>query len=143
MARRLLVFGLLAALSQAGTGCCGVRQCIANRWHYFHGGCGGCCTPAFKVPPPVGPVAVGPAPVMYGPPPSAGCPSCYGPTDPGPVAFAGPLPGPVGGPVVGGPVYGAPPVGPVISSPMPLLNGATIEPPGANLPAPMPLKGPN
>lgn len=115
MPRRIILFCLLAAFVQLGSGCYCVRQRIAYRWHYFHGNCVG-CTPAFRVPPPVGPVYSGPA---------VGCPSCYTPPDVGPVvpvgpvAFSGPpIPPPVG------PAGGVP----MITSPMPILPGPTVEP---------------
>jgi hypothetical protein len=109
--RRIIVLGLLAALSAFSTGCCGrIRQCIANRWHANHpyGFCGGyyggggCCTPAYKMAAP------------------AGCSSC----------------GPEGGPPViyqQGPVQG-PTVVPNIGSPMPLIGSSS------NIPGIMPPK---
>ena len=133
--RRLLVFGLFAALAVLQTGCCGrIRQCIANRWNYFHG-CGACapcatpcCTPAFKVP--------APAPIFPAlhHPPAAGCSTCGIAPDAGPVVFTGPMPGQYG--------PGGVPVGPsgvpTIGQPMPLLNGPTIQPLPSGVPSPMP-----
>ncbi|MDB5305802.1 MAG: hypothetical protein JWO38_4 [Gemmataceae bacterium] len=121
MARRLLMLCLLAVFTQLASGCYCVRQRIANRWHYFHGaGCGACCTPAFRVPTP--------GPVFHGPP-MAGCPSCYTPPEGGPVVYGGPIAGPGGIPI--------------ISPPMPLLHGPTIEPPAPGIPSPMPPKAGN
>lgn len=132
--RRLLVLGLFAALSVLQTGCCGrIRQCIANRWNYFHGGgaCAPCatpcCTPAFKVPAPA-PIF----PVLHGPP--AGCSTCGIAPDAGPVVFSGPVSGPV---VPGGVPVGSEPV-PTIGQPMPLLNGPSIQPVPSGIPNPMP-----
>lgn len=115
MPRRIIVLGLLAVLSALSTGCCGrIRQCIANRWNYFHGGGGVCCTPAFKVP--------STAPVFHGAA-APGCASCAT-SVPGPVTYAVP-------PAV---FVGAPAGVPVLTPPRPILTNPTVEP----VPSPMP-----
>lgn len=87
--KRLLMLGLLAALSALSTGCCGrIRQCIANRWqaNHMYGG-GACCTPAFKVP------------AQHG---ALGCSTC-GP-EAGAMVYQGQVHNPAGVPNIGYPM---------------------------------------
>ena len=125
MRRRLLVFGLLAVLSQLSSGCFHIARCAVARFRANHP----CvtCAPAFRVPPAVavgGPV-VGP---VVGVPPGD-CPGCghAGPVEGYPVGFAGP------GPIPAGAVGGVP----GITGPYP-LHSPTIEGSGPGVPGAMP-----
>jgi hypothetical protein len=128
--RRLVVFGLLAVLSQLASGCFPIARCVIARFRANHpciaaGGPG--CAPAFRVPVAVGPV-VGP---VVGP--AADCPGCgpVGPVEGYPVGFAGPAP--PGVPVIG-PAGGVP----GITGPYPLHNPSIETAPGGAVPGPMP-----
>jgi hypothetical protein len=125
VSRRLILFSLIA-VAQLSTGCWGVRQRIAWRWHNHPavGGpacapCGPVCapTPAFRIPSPVVGAPVYPGPVVSGPAP--GCVGCSSGGDLGPVSFAVPIGGP-------GSVTAPPVIGPA----MPLGN-PRVEPPAA------------
>lgn len=127
MRRRLLLFGLLAVLAQASSGCFHIARCAVARFRANHP----CltCAPAFRVPPPVavgGPVV---APVVGVPP--GDCPGCGhgGPIEGYPVGFVPPGPGPIPVGAVGGV--------PGITGPYPLHN-PTIEGTGAAVPGAMP-----
>lgn len=104
MSKRILMLGLLAALSALSTGCFPrVRQVIANRWQMhrqLHGGA--CCTPAFKVP----------AQAAH-----FGAPACCGSESGAPIIYSGPA------------IHQGPTGTPTIGNPMPLLGGTPLPMP--------------
>lgn len=122
MSRRFIGLGLLVAVAQLAAGCCWHR-CCAWRLH----GCGPVCapssSPSYSLPPSSAPI--GSAPLFGGGPGCAGCATSVG------------YPG---YPWVDRGVAVVPPPGtPMITSPVPIGPGPTIEPP-QGLAMPMPVK---